>query len=390
MPLLLRDRIEFLNTTRSKPIRVLITATKYMVAGHNQQALSLIENLRRNHGVQADLQPIDPRLPGPFQHLYRIPYLRTVVKLIHYTVRLLVRVPRHDIVHAYSAGLTSYALSTLPALFVAKLYRRRFILFYADGRLAEHLETWRTAVPTMRMADVIVGASPHTRDVLAAHGLTARVIPNAVNSAIHYRPRRKLRPLLMTNRTLEPLYNHPCIFRAFARVQERYSDAELVVGSDGVLRLSLEKLARDMGLRNCRFTGIRPIEEVPLIYDAADIYLTSPNVDCNPASILECFQAGLPVIATRVGGVPYMIDHGRTGFLVDIDDDESMAECAIRLLEDPDLVERMTAAARAEAPQYLWDRVAASWNQLYEELAGGAATSLLAASSQTTSSTTRL
>jgi glycosyltransferase involved in cell wall biosynthesis len=44
-----------------------------------------------------------------------------------------------------------------------------------------------------------------------------------------------------------------------------------------------------------------------------------------------------------------------------------MAECIIRLLEDPDLVERMTAAARAEAPQYSWDCITASWNQLYEE-----------------------
>ena len=52
---------------------------------------------------------------------------------------------------------------------------------------------------------------------------------------------------------------------------------------------------------------------------------------------------------------------------MNLDDDRAMAECAIRLLEDPDLVERMTAAARAEAPQYFWDHIAASWNQLYEE-----------------------
>ncbi len=236
----------------------------------------------------------------------------------------------------------------------------------------------------MRMATVIVGASPHISDVLAQHGLAARVIPNAVNTMVRYRARRQLRPRLMTNRLLEPLYNHPCIFRAFARVQEHYPDAELVVGNAGILREELEKLAAEMGLKNCRFIGVRPIEEVPDIYDAADIYLTSPNVDCNPASILECFTAGLPVVATRAGGIPYMIDHGRTGFLVDINDDQAMAECIFRLLEDPDLVERMTAAARLEAPQYSWDSVTSSWNRLYQEMAG-----VTAPSSQTTSSTTR-
>jgi len=346
-----------------KPIRVLITAPKYIIGGHNQQAADLIANLRRDHGVDAALQPIDPILPRPF----RIRYVRTVLKLIWYTAQLLVRVPKYDVVQAYSAGMTSYLFSTLPALFAARLWRRPFLLYYADGRLSEHLASSRIAVPTMRMATVIVGASPHIRVVMAEHRLNARVIPTAVNRAIRYRARRNLQPRLMTNRLLEPLYNHPCIFRAFARVQQKYPDAELVVGNEGFLRASLEKLARDMGLRNCRFTGVLPIEEVPNVYDAAEIYLTSPNVDCSPASILESFQAGLPVIATRAGGLPYMIDDGRTGLLVNIDDDRAMAECAIRLLEDPDLVERMTAAARAEAPQYFWDHIAASWNQLYEE-----------------------
>jgi len=187
-----------------KPLRVLIAAPKYIIGGHNKQAADLIANLR-DRGVDAALQPVDPLLPRPF----RIRYVRTVVKLIYYTAQLLVRVPKYDVVQAYSAGMTSYLLSTLPALFVARLWRRPFLLYYADGRLAEHLASSRIAVPTMRMATVIVGASPHIRVVMAEQGLTARVIPTAVNRAIRYRARRNLQPRLMTNRLLEPLYNHP-------------------------------------------------------------------------------------------------------------------------------------------------------------------------------------
>ncbi len=370
-----------------RPIRVLVIAPKYIIGGHNQQAADLIKNLREHHDIQADLQPTDPRLTGPLEFLFKVRYVRTVSKLILFVVQLLLRVPRYDVVHAYAAGMTSYLLSTLPPLLVCKLFRTKFILFYADGRLEEHLETWRNAASTMRWADVIVGASPHTREVFERHGLQARVIPNAINSSVRYRARRKLRPLLMTNRLLEPLYNHACILRAFQRVQEKYADAELVVGNAGVLRRQLETQVAEMGLRNCRFIGVRPIEEVPAIYDAADIYLTSPNVDCNPASILECFQAGLPVVATRAGGIPYMIDHGRTGLLVDINDDKAMAECVIRLLEDPELVERMTDAARAEVPQFLWGTVAANWTRLYQELVEGA-NRQRSAVSQTSSNTT--
>ncbi len=108
----------------TRAIRVLITAPKFIIGGHNQQAADLIQNLRRAYGVQVDLQPTDPALPGPLKFLYRNGVTRPVVRLALYSIQLLVRVPRYDIVHAYSAGLWSYALATLPALFVAKLYRR--------------------------------------------------------------------------------------------------------------------------------------------------------------------------------------------------------------------------------------------------------------------------
>jgi glycosyltransferase involved in cell wall biosynthesis len=353
----------------TKPIRVLVVASKYIIGGQTKQALQLMEALHTEPGLVLDHQPIDPRFPGPLQFLLDVPVLRTILKFFYYSLQLLLRVPRYDIVHMYSAGVWSYAISTLPALFVAKLYRKKFILFYVDGRVGEHLATWRTAVPTIRMVDVVVGANQHILDVFAQYGIQARLIYNGLNSSIlRYRPRKNLRPRLMTNRLLEPLYNHPCILRAFARVLERYPDAELVIGNEGMCRPQLEKMASEMGLRNYEFIGVRKAEEVPLIYDAADIYLTSPNVDCMPGSILESFEAGLPVIATRAGGIPYIIRHGETGMLVDINDDAGMAECVFRLLEDPNLVERMTATARAEVKRYGWEQVRSQWILLYREL----------------------
>ena len=354
------------------PIRVLVVASKYIIGGQTKQAVQLIETLSSEPSLRIDHQPIDPRLPGPFQILLEIRYLRTIVKFVLYSFQLLIRVPRYDIVHMYSAGVSSYAISTLPALFVSKAYRRKFILFYTDGRLGEHLATWRTALPTIRMADAVVGPIQHIIDVFAQYGVPARRISNGVNfSIIRYRRRKILRPRLLANRLLEPLYNHPCIFRAFQRVLDRYPDADLVIANEGFLRSPLEQLARDMGLRNYKFIGVRPAEEVPFIYDAADIYVTSPNVDCMPGSILECYEAGLPVVATRAGGIPNIVRHEETGMLVDIDDDAAIAACVFRLLEDPELVERITAAARREVKRYGWDQVRGEWISLYHELMEG-------------------
>jgi glycosyltransferase involved in cell wall biosynthesis len=112
-----------------------------------------------------------------------------------------------------------------------------------------------------------------------------------------------------------------------------------------------------------------PHDQTPQLYDAADIYLTSPNIDCMPGSLLECFCSGLPVIATAVGGIPHVVEHERTGLLVEKNDHRNMADCAIRLLEDPDLVERLTRNARAEVESYGANHIRKEWVALYHEIA---------------------
>ena len=87
-----------------------------------------------------------------------------------------------------------------------------------------------------------------------------------------------------------------------------------------------------------------------------------------PGSLLECFASGLPVVATKAGGIPFVVNDGKTGLLVDLNDHEAMAECAFRLLENPDLVERITQSGRAELEKYSWKNVRREWLNLYREL----------------------
>jgi glycosyltransferase involved in cell wall biosynthesis len=185
----------------------------------------------------------------------------------------------------------------------------------------------------------------------------------------HYRPRRKLRPIFMTNRSLEPLYNVECILRAFAVIQQRYPQAELTIAHDGVSRAALERYAKSLTLRNMFFVGSVPHDQVPGLYDAADIYLTSPNFDCMPGSILECYASGLPVVATKAGGIPYIATDEETALLVDLNDHEAMAGRCFRLLEDEDLVERLTKRARQELVKYNPETVRDEWAALYRQLA---------------------
>lgn len=160
--------------------------------------------------------------------------------------------------------------------------------------------------------------------------------------------------------------------RAFALVQRRYPGASLTVTSDGISRASLERLARELNLQTVRFVGWVSQERMRELYDEADIYLTNPNVDCMPGSILECYASGLPAIATRAGGIPYILFHEDTGLLVDLDDHEGMARAAFRLLEEEDLAEHLTDNGRRQLEQYDSRAGSRQWAALYRELVGSA------------------
>jgi glycosyltransferase involved in cell wall biosynthesis len=342
-----------------------------ILGGQAVQVGRLLGILEDVAGLDVTFLPINPRPPAPFLWVLSIRGLRTIVTFAQYIVRLAWTIPRHEVLHIFSAGLTSYALWTVPALLIGRFWRKKIILNYHDGQGDQHLREWRTAKPTVALANRIVTPSGFLVDVFRNHGIEARSIVNIIDTArFVYRKRRKLRPIFMTNRILEPLYNVECILRAFSIIQKSYPDATLTIAHDGCCRPSLEKMARDLKLANTRFIGRVPHERVTELYDAADIYLTSPNIDNMPVSLLECFAAGLPIVATKAGGIPYVATDRESALLVDINDHEALAARSIELLENEELVERITNGGLEAVKRYDPAPVREQWSALYRELAG--------------------
>lgn len=356
-------------TKTMERIRVLMIAPSMeIMGGQSIQAQRLLAELRQEPSIEVAFLPFNPTLPA---WLGRIRYVRTISRLLLYWPALLWTIPRFDIVHVFSASYWSSLLFSAPPLLVGRLFGKKTILNYRSGEAEDHLRRWRTAIPTVRLATVTVAPSPYLVDVFARFGLKSRAIWDILDAApFRYRARKRLRPVFLSNRGLEALYNVACILRAFRIIQDRYPEASLTVAHDGPCRARLEALARELELRNTTFVGRVPHEKAPDLYDDADIYLASPNLDCIPGSLLEAFASGLPVVATKAGGIPYIAEHERTALLVDLDDSDAMAACALRLLEDEALVERMTANARAECGKYDGGPVRIAWTKLYHELMG--------------------
>ena len=360
------------NKQSEREIRILIAAPSLDInGGQAHQAVRLIEKLNHEPEIKVSFIPHNPRLPRSMRWMQKIKYVRTVATTLCYIAMLIARAWRYDIVHVFSASYYSYLLSALPAILIAKLYAKKTILNYRSGEAEDHLANWRTAVPTIRLADVIVVPSGYLVEVFSRFGLRARVIFNTVETdRFRYRQRKPIRPIFLTSRLLEPLYNVACVLRAFAIIQARYPEARLTIAADGSLRTELESLARDLKLRDARFIGFVSFEDMPALYDAADIYLNANDIDNMPSSLIECMAAGLSIVTTNAGGIPYIVTDEETGLIIPCGDHEAMACGAMRLLEDARLAAQTSARAYDECQKYNWTTARREWLGLYHELAG--------------------
>jgi glycosyltransferase involved in cell wall biosynthesis len=337
-----------------------------VLGGQSRQAAQLLDGLRDEPTVTVDFIPHNPVLPK----LQTIKYVRTLVATLRYCGMLLVQIPRYDVIHVFSAAYYSYLLWVMPAILIARMYGKHPILHYHSGEAEDHLEHWPlTTVPIMRLAETIVVPSNYLVGVFARFGLEAHVISNIVElTRFRFRDRAPLRPVFLSSRLLEPLYNVGCILRAFASIQRRYPQASLTIAADGSLRSHLEQLASDLGLRHTEFIGRVPFEAMPDLYDAADIYLNGNDIDNTPVSILESFASGLLVVTTEAGGIPYILEHEKTGLMVQCGDHEALAASAIHLLEDPALTAKLACNARESVTSFTQAAVCKEWLSLYRKI----------------------
>jgi glycosyltransferase involved in cell wall biosynthesis len=364
------------NSDRREPekkIRVgVVVASLDILGGQAVAALRLLEGLSRVEKIDAELLPINPRLPGFLRSLQRVKYLRTLVTFTYYLATLLVKVPRLDVLHVFSASNFSFLLAPAPAVLIGKLCGKRVILNYHSGEAEQHLKNWpKTTRPILKLADRIIVPSAFLVEVFAKFAVTAEAIYNTIDlSKFHFHRHHPIRPVILANRNFEGHYNVACALRAFALIQQRVPQAQLIVAGDGSERKRLHLLAAELQLQNVEFVGAVSPAAMAELYDRADIYLNSSVVDNMPLSILEAFACGLAVVTTNAGGIPYIVKDGSNGCVVECNDHQALARCALRLLANSDEAARLISRARADCQSYTWEAVGHQWVSLYEALAG--------------------
>jgi L-malate glycosyltransferase len=152
-------------------------------------------------------------------------------------------------------------------------------------------------------------------------------------------------------------------------IAEGLKPPTLSIVGDGPLRSSLEDLVRHLGIvKKVRFLGIR--KDVPELLFNSDIFAMTSLWEGMSISILEALAAGLPIVATKVGGNPEIIEDGVSGILVPKGDAEGFAEAVLSLLRDPAKRTRMSVAARERVKDFSIEAAAAAHKRLYTEILG--------------------
>ncbi|MCX5801172.1 MAG: glycosyltransferase family 4 protein [Candidatus Eisenbacteria bacterium] len=159
------------------------------------------------------------------------------------------------------------------------------------------------------------------------------------------------------------------VLEVAAVASEKVARAKFIVVGEGRLRGRLERRARELGVEEqVRFLGFR--EDVPRLMRIADVFLFPSVSEGLGTSVLEAMAAGVPVVASRTGGIVEIVEDGATGFLAEPDDVDSMAEAVVRLAGEPELSGAMSARARVVAKDHSFARSGESHEKLYHELAG--------------------
>jgi glycosyltransferase involved in cell wall biosynthesis len=200
----------------------------------------------------------------------------------------------------------------------------------------------------------------------------ASVIDNALPSVCAAPPPLSFQPprLLFVGR-LVPAKGLDAVMSALPPLFRRVPQARLVVAGDGPLRPHLEAKAAELELAPyIRFVGAVSPEAVRDLMAETSIVIVPSRVEGFGLVALEAATMGRPVVATDVGGLPHVVQHGDTGLLVDVDDPRGFVRAIETLIEDTDAARRMGAAARQRAlGRFDWREYVLAYDQLYRRLA---------------------
>ena len=244
--------------------------------------------------------------------------------------------------------------------------------------LLKRLQRWYVS-----RARAVIVPSRYFREIVAGWGVPEqklRVIYNAVDLASYtdLSPRKEVQErfglsgrVVLTAARLTSWKGVDRLIAALSAWREAVPGTNLVVVGDGPQRANLERLAQATGVAEAvHFIGQVPHERMPFYLRAADVFVLYSGYEGLPHVLLEAMAAGVPVVASRKGGIPEVVEDGVTGLLVEWGDETALQEAVARVLAGGTLATRLSAAGRRRVrAEFEWRRMVERTASLLQQVA---------------------
>ncbi|HAF61784.1 MAG TPA: glycosyl transferase family 1 [Anaerolineaceae bacterium] len=249
------------------------------------------------------------------------------------------------------------------------------MIFHVHGgnipNLVERKPCWARQV--FNRADKFVAPSEYLAKSINKLGFSCITIPNIIElSKYPYRSIGFAKPKLIWLRSFHSIYNPTLAVKVVIELNKMGQKVLLtMVGpdkGDGSLDLTLET-AQEYGVSQqiSIIKGI-PKSQVPYELSKSDIFINTTNIDNTPVSVIEAMACGLCIVSTNVGGIPYLLEDGVDALLVQPDDAVAMAKAVKKILNEPDLADKLSANARKKAEQFDWENILPRWEKILKVL----------------------
>ena len=172
-------------------------------------------------------------------------------------------------------------------------------------------------------------------------------------------------PVLGVVGSLYPVKGHKFLLEAMPEIIRRWPKAQLLVIGRGELEVALKEQVKQLAIgANIHFLGMR--QDVPGLLSLLDVFVLPSLSEGLSLALLEAMASGKPVVATRVGGNPELIDHGKTGFLVQPEDARALAANLLKLVGDPEMMQQFGRRAAERVQQHFsMKQMADRYSDLY-------------------------
>lgn len=273
-----------------------------------------------------------------------------------------------DLVHAH------FFLSALPAALLPKplVETEQWTVFLPEDPAVLTPALRLGARVALARARVVLPVSQSLADAMRAAGVKGpfRVIPNAVDTSLFHPGAGGGGARLVTVGMLQYQKGIDDLLRAFAEVRAARPEATLDIVGDGPDRASYERLAGELELgRSVTFHGLLPKPAIGELLARSDLFVLASRFDNNPCVLVEAQAAGLPIVSTRVGGIPEIV--GEHGLLVERDDPAAFAAAIESALDGLAGFDRRAIAERANG-RYSYTEVGRALADAYAWALGSA------------------